>query len=289
MNRLIPIQYHSRHYPPGINPSISEIAGHFDITPKTIKGDYSLHTEFSYGARSFKSQAVQGLQAILNAQRGGIPQLWKSKEWAEEFAAYVKAFAGSHPPKIIEIHPPFADYCDLPHFIEIYRVFEAEMLSTFPGVQILIENRNGTNYAGPGFVLCHAGDLLSFSELLDSSGLGLKITLDLPQLITAHGFRKSSAAEMCRVLGSMRDIRHNIFGLHLWGKKGGAAHSGDLTSFFRGDQDIKRLFLNTVHDCFDDDFPRYFVPEVNDCDQSLHSIIDDLLSAGFVFDKTNNV
>lgn len=283
MNRLIPIQYHSRHYPPGIYPSISEIAGHFDITPKTIKGDYSLHTEFSYGARSFKSQAVQGLQAILNAQRGSIPQLWKSKKWAEEFAAYVKAFAGSHPPKIIEIHPPFADYCDLPHFIEIYRVFEAEMLSSFPGVQILIENRNGTNYAGPGFILCHSSDLFCFSHLLDVSGLNLKITLDLPQLITAHGFRKSSATEMCCVLGSMRDIRHNIYGIHLWGKRGGAAHCGSLNDFFRGNQEVKQLFLKTIYNCFNDDFPRYFVPEVNDGDLSLHSIVGDLKGAGFVF------
>ena len=283
MNYLIPVQYHNRRYPPGISPTISEIAGHFDATPRLVSGDYSLHTEFSYGYRSFKSPAAQGLYVLREAQFGGVPQLWKSVEWAKDFSRYIQAFAGSHPPKVIEIHPPFADYSSLTRFIDVYGVFEAEILSVFPGVQILVENRNGTNYACPGFILNRAEDLTTFSKLLDGSGLLLKITLDLPQLITAHGLRKSRTAEMVQILEDMKSIRHNIYGIHLWGKKDRSAHSGDLNSFFRGSQEIKRLFLETLLDCFDDDFPRYFVPEVNDCDKSLHSIVNDLKDTGFVF------
>lgn len=123
---------------------------------------------------------------------------------------------------------------------------------------------------------------------MDEKGSDLRITLDLPQLFTAHSISKSEKDLMIEIFNAMKSIRHNIFGIHLWGKKENnngrrVAHIGDLNSYFMYDLDYKKTFLEYMFDTFNDGIDRYFVPEVNSGREDLVSIVNDLRNEGFKF------
>jgi len=136
------------------------------------------------------------------------------------FADYIKDITdGSIDPSIIEIHPPFSDYTNLEEFINNYKVFKERISLFFPKAIILIENRSGTRYSGGNFIVSTIEQLVSLSNLIDEKGSDLRITLDLPQLFTAHSISKSKKDLMIEIFNTIKSIRHNILGIHLWGKK----------------------------------------------------------------------
>lgn len=285
MGRFIPVKYGRCSYPQGITPRLAEIAANFDARPVIYDVPFSLHTEFSFAHRNFTNPAVDGLDVLRFSHRASIPCLWASEKWAEEFARFVVADCNGHIPSVVEVHPPFDDYATLESFLERYAVFERVLLNHYPEVTPLIENRSGTLYRGGRFVLSTAEQLIHFSELLDKSSVSLKITLDIPQLFTAHGAKTKDIAPL---LESMRSIRHNISGIHIWGKRENAkgrriAHVGDLNDYFFGKQRSKALFLSELSCLLDDEIPRYLVPEVNSGQADFTSIIGDLIASGFMF------
>ena len=286
---LIPVQYHRMEYPAQIIPSISEAAGHFDIKSLRCHGNYSLHTEYSYGSRKFSSPAVQPYDRIKSAHSHGIPKLWYDREWSMEFAEFIlDCTSFRKPPEIIEIHPPFSDYADLPTFLTYFRVFQKRISERYPETKIFIENRSGSVYREGKFILSTMEQLLELSDLIDKNHLTLRITLDIPQLFTAHGISPSRLKEMQNLFDEIKRIRHNIEGIHLWGKKENQngrriAHHGDLNNYFKGRNHFKEAFLQSMHQSFDDDLHRYFVPEVNSNSKDLQSIVGDLVESGFIF------
>lgn len=281
MVRLIPVKYTRLHYPDGIRPEIQEIAAHFDKGSINPYMPFSLHTEFSHSSRSWNSPIISDYPEICRSVFGGIPLLWRSDRWAEEFAAFVIRLCDGRVPTVIEVHPPYLDYCPLEDFPSRYRIFEETILEHYPKVQLLIENRSGTHYQKSHFALSTGRDLLDLSGQLD--GLNLRITLDVPQLFTAHRIRPSSMqGEMQSLFESLMPIRGLIYGIHLWGRKG-QAHLGDLNDYFHQNAEHKQIFLETLHCFLDDDQARYFVPEVNSSQADCDSIIRDLCGAGFTF------
>lgn len=64
---LIPVQYRALQYPCGIRPALREIAGHFDQPPLSIQVPFSLHTEYSYGARRWDSVLIQAFPRLIEA------------------------------------------------------------------------------------------------------------------------------------------------------------------------------------------------------------------------------
>jgi len=87
---------------------------------------------------------------------------------------------------------------------------------------------------------------------------------------------------------NLKQYKHLISGFHMWGKRKGqkkwTSHIGDLDSFFNGNTSMKRELLSSIRDVFSDDVPRFFVPEVNSKESDLHSIVMDMIDAGFVFE-----
>jgi hypothetical protein len=286
---LIPIQYHKCKYPNDIKPHITEVAGHFDISSVNISEPYSLHTEYSFTRREFNNNLVKKYDTICKSNKFGIPMLWHSEEWAKEFADFIKELTQHGDlPRIIEIHPSFSDYSDIANFIDIYKIFEYKIKSLNPDVTILIENRSGTVYSGGKFIISKIDQLLRLSEEIDKQNIDLRITLDIPQLFTAHSISKSKMGLMLNLFDEVKDIRHNINGIHLWGKKESSngrriAHIGDLNSYFLHDTNTKEIFLKSMYDTFNDDICRYFVPEVNSGSEDLISIVEDLRRSGFKF------
>lgn len=292
MVKLIPVKYHKRNYPSGIKPKCQEIAAHFDITKIDPEMNYSLHTEYSYGARKLNSETICRFNELCNACKKGVPQLWFNENWSREFFEYLKVLIGfNKAPEIIEVHPPFADYCgDVRKFLDRYVVFEKLISNEWPNTLIFVENRAGSTYRGKSFLVSKIESLISLDEEIRERDLKLRIVLDVPQVFTAH--RKDpetlSEQDISDFLHCLRPCMSSVKGLHLWGKrrspKGSiTAHCGDINSFVGGRSSAEISLMSKLFELCNDGIDRYFVPEVNSGDEDLRSIVESLVSSGFSF------
>ena len=295
--KLIPVKYHKKAYPIPIRPRLIEVAGNLDSKQIYTGQPYSLHTEYSYGRRNFDSELLEGLSELKNAHHDKVPQLWASKQWSQEYAIFIKRLVGrSIPPEIIEIHPPFLDYCsDVDIFWERYLVFYDSINSVFPDTKILIENRCGTTYPKSAFLLSTCGDMLRFCEFFSNGHSELGLIVDYPQLFSAEKI-KMDQLKLDKILKFNQELKRYtdmVGAIHLWGKQKRegknpgtfrwTAHCGDLNTFFSGDFEKKMTFLASMKETFDDSTERYFVPEVNTTEEDLQSIVADLIAAGITF------
>lgn len=290
MGKLIAVKYRGISYPKGIKAKVEEVAGHFDVGQIRPKGDYSLHTEYSYGKRHFDKPIVRKCSAIIKANKDGIPMLWYDTEWAISFAQYIEELTREFPPPVmIEIHPPFSDYAkDIDGFLQTYQRFEERIRRVFPDTKIMLENRCGSMYRGSSFLITKAEDIGCLVKEIEARNLGLRITLDLPQLFSAHPNALLSEREMARMLNELKPVMRFIEGIHLWGKRRSrngnvVAHVGDLESFFGYDLRLKQAFLQLLVDLLSDDIDRYLVVEVNSGNDDAASILRDLIQAGLSF------
>jgi hypothetical protein len=287
---LVPIRYRKRKYSFGIKPLIQEVAGHFDKDFIYSEINYSLHTEYSYGPRRLTALPISTFKMIQQSHQRGIPMLWFNQQWAEEFYQFIRNITQGEPPVIIEIHPPFNDYCNnIKEFIKRYQVFEYNILSFYPKTKILIENRCGSLYKGGHFLISSVDDLLTLSELIEANSLKLRIALDIPQLFSTYGgVIKSTLVHSYELFESVKLCRELILGIHLWGKKRNekgqwVSHMGDFTTYFDGNSELKEYFLGKIYDLFNDNIPRYTVLEVNSNDKDMFSITHDLVKSNFSF------
>ena len=280
------VKYHSQAYPAEIPLRIAECAANFDTAAVTADLRWSLHTEYSYAKRKFDSAVVQQFPAVVQAHKDGVPQLWKSEQWAREFAAFIFALAGDECPVVIEIHPPFTDYCDLGMFLNHYKIFETLILEKYPDVDILIENRCGSVYRGGKFLISKNKDVEQLCNSIAQHNLRLKIAYDVPQIYTAHNVKKPE--KYIELLQQAADFRQHIGGVHLWGKRKSptgrkVSHCGDLTSYFEETPHIKEPFLQQFKETFNDGIARKMVLEVNSGNDDLLSIVTDLRVVGINF------
>lgn len=291
---LIPIIYHSKRYPPNIRSNIEEIAANLDKSTINPRMSYSLHTEYSYMKRELDNTLINNYKHLKECHKKYIPQLWKDNDWAREYAYFIIDLVGNNKePLIIEIHPPFNDYCETYNkFFEIYSEFEKIIISKFPDVKILIENRNGTLYTGGKFLISNGESILNFLEELEETDNRLRLVLDYPQLFSAEN-KKMDNLNVDKIVEFNKKLKKYasyVAGFHLWGKRKSpkgrwAAHTGDLNSFFSNNKENKDKFLKSLVETFNDDIPRYFVPEVNSSEKDLHSIIKDLIEYDIIFKK----
>jgi hypothetical protein len=276
-----------------------------------------LHTESSHSIHirkkkkiTFNSKIIADFKNIASAQRNGIPQLWHNAEWSNEFFEFINWLVGSSiPPEVLEIHPPFIDYCNsFDDFLDIFRNFQKIFYEKYNDTKVVIENRCGTlykdEYGKEGkFLLSTCNDILKFADILyNNSDIRLKIVLDYPQIFSAI-ITEDSKISMDNLEGAVEKIksfnkdlkkyRKVISGLHMWGKqknKNGKwnPHSGNFDTFFSKNKSLKDDFLKSVYDTYNDDIPRYFVPEVYlGSQEDLHSIVSDMVNAGFKFISNN--
>lgn len=283
---LIPITYHSKKYPKNVISNIDEIAGNFDKDIINPKREYSLHTEYSHMKRKLDNRLINKYPELKKSERENIPQLWKSKEWAREFANFIIELVGNNiPPKIIEIHPPFNDYCkNFSLFFDIYEEFEKIISAELPNTNIFIENRCGAFYKGGKFIISNGKSIIQFLQELEVRKLRLKLVLDYPQVFSAESI-KMDDIKLKKIIEFNNNIKpyiSHIGGFHLWGKRKSqtgrwTSHTGDLNTFFSNNNLLKDEFISSVVNTFDDNDIRFFVPEVNSSEEDLQSIIFDLL------------
>lgn len=289
MKKFEMVKYGRWVYPEDVPTRVIEIAGHFDKSNIYPQQAYSLHTEYSFGSREFSSRCLRDLDVIKSSNHYGIPQLWKSREWAREFVIYISVLcANCSAPEVIEIHPPFVDYSkDIHSFIELYKEFENGILEKYPDTKICIENRCGSRYKTSPFLLAKYNSFFELCEEIEREHLRLKIAFDIPQLFTAENIDNFQTARMINCLRGMKMIREYFGSVHLWGKGSHngrrlVAHHGDFDSWFQNTE-TKELFLSLISDLFNDDIVRYLVLEVNSTNADLSSIINNLKSIDFSF------
>ncbi len=282
------VRYGKWTYPSDVPIRISEIAAHFDKSDIYPKEAYSLHTEYSFGARKFSSRHLADLENINSCNYIGIPQLWKNAEWASDFAKFVFSICeGKGAPEVIEIHPPFSDYVSFSQFVEIYKRFEDSAREKYPNVRIMIENRCGSNYKSAPFLFSKAIDFVELCENIERYQLDLKIAFDIPQLFTAEKIGSGKLNRMSVLFENLKIIREYVGSVHLWGKadangRSRVAHHGNFDTYFRNTE-LKAEFLALLSDYFDDNAVRYMVLEVNSSNDDVTSIINDLKSIDFRF------
>ncbi len=279
------VQYGGCTYPDGIEPDVVEVAGHLDKDRIEDWPDYSLHTEYSYGKRVFASPLIRRFPELYEASKDGVPQLWKSSEWALRFADFVLKLTEDHnAPRVVEIHPPFSDYCDIEVFIKRYALFENRIHTAYPDTDIVIENRAGTIYHGGRFIIGKAKEIADLCEMIIETKTNLGVVLDFPQLLTAEHI-KPEAFDVDKynlaidIIYPYQDV---IKGIHIWGKKKSTsgrwvAHSGTLDTLFE-DSANKEAFISGIRKICSDGKSRFLVPEVNSGEADLKAVVMDLLN-----------
>lgn len=285
-NKFIFIEYNGVPYPEGFTSNIKEIAAHLDKNEIETAEQYSLHTEYSYGKRNFDSALISTFEELQSAQKDGVPQLWKTEKWAEQFAEFIFALtADKNTPSVIEIHPPFNDYCNIDLFLERFKVFEKKIHEAYPETIIVVENRAGAIYRGGRFVVSKAKEIAELCKKIKDNKVNLGVVLDFPQLLTAEhidtlNFNKDKYFSAIDVISGHRDV---IKGIHIWGKKKSesgrwVAHAGNLDTYFNSNLDYKSKFVEGIARVCNDDFQRFLVPEVNTGANDLACIVKDIFN-----------
>ena len=284
------VRYNNKQYPQNISCEINEISGHFDKKLFTQKNRYSLHTEYSYAKRKFDNILLDGLNEIKTANVKGVPQLWKNKIWANEFFIFIQnLLCNSIEPEIIEIHPPFVDYCNtIDEFLNVYETFETLILGKYNNTKIFIENRYGTQY-GSKFLISNCEDIIGLCKKISVRRLQLRITLDYPQLMSSEriNLENTSIDKILNFNNEIKSYNELFAGVHLWGKKminnRLLSHIGNFNTLFHNNIQQKKIFLESMQNVFDDENIRYMVLEVNSSISDLHDIINDLENSHFNF------
>lgn len=284
LNNFILVEYNGLKYPEGYHAQIQEVAAHFDKESISPEGAYSLHTEYSYRQRNFNTEQISQFAVLRESHKDYVPQLWKSEVWAQEFADYIISLTSHHiVPSVIEIHPPFNDYCTFDDFAERYCVFEKQIHSMYPETVIVIENRAGTVYRGGRFLVGKASEIADLCERIKQNNLNLGVVLDFPQLLTAENIDplKFKAEKYQAAIDTILPYCDLIKGIHIWGKKKSTsgrwvAHAGNFNTYFGGNEENKVAFLTGIHRICSDGIARFFVPEINSGAEDLSLIISDL-------------
>lgn len=285
-NKFIFVEYNGVPYPDGFTFDIKEIAAHLDKNEIESAERYSLHTEYSYGKRNLDSALISNFGELQTAQKDGVPQLWKSNKWAEQFAEFIIALTSDkNKPTVIEIHPPFNDYCDIDLFLERYKIFEERIHKVFPETIIVIENRSGAIYRGGRFIVGKAKEIAELCQKIKDNNIKLGVVLDFPQLLTAENIDtlKFNEDKYFTAIDTISEYREIIRGIHIWGKKKGesgrwVAHAGNLDTYFNSNLDYKSKFIEGIARVSNDDLQRFLVPEVNTGADDLACIINDVFN-----------
>ncbi len=278
------VKYGNNNYPDGIIPELAEVAGHLDKEKIEDLPSYSLHTEYSYGKRNLSSDFIKQFPALCDANKEGVPQLWRSTEWADQFAGFViKLTEGHAAPRVVEVHPPFNDYCDIDQFLERFSVFEKKLHAVYPDTEIVVENRAGTVYHGGRFIVGKANEIALLCQRIRETGTKLGVVLDFPQLLTAEYIKPDAfnPAKYATAIDMIMPYQDVIKGVHIWGKKKCAsgswvAHNGNLDTLFEDHAD-KELFVDGVRKICADGRKRFLVPEVNSGEEDLKAVVHELL------------
>lgn len=245
---------------------LQEVPGHFDIREIRPPDWYSLHTEYSARRRCFANPVFEWLTELRVASWRGVPLLWASCRWSIEFCQFIETLvAGKPAPSIIEIHPPYSDYCpNFCTFLSRFAIFEEWVARALPATMVALENRIGSEYKRSPFLISYDSDVVQLLDEARNRSSSLKIVLDIPQLLMA--LETKGSLDMARVSSAMDTLRQHkesLVGVHMWGREP-RPHYGSLVSMFNFDIDFMDECMQFLSEFFADGVDRYLVPEVND-------------------------
>ena len=286
------VQYRDIIPPEWVNCDMKMVEGHFDAIRFSESGRYLLNTEYSYGRRKFRSKVISECGGVLQTTKDGVPLLWYNKEWVLAFVEYIKRItADSVNPEAIEIYPPFKQYiASIEQFANLYRLFEYEIKKVFPDVKIMICNRNKSIRGEMNFLVKHLDDIRELFDVISRYNLGLKISLDLSQLIEAQAHQVAYLNEenLYKLFGKLKTYAGHIQGIHLFSKMKGnegrvKLNAANFDSYLKNNQKKKKALLQALAFLFEDNIERYLILETNSGLEDVSAVLKDLYSAGFTF------
>jgi hypothetical protein len=263
INALIPVKVKDITYPPDVQCSKSYI--------ETYNGLISNGPGTSYI-----------LRLSYNKENDGI---WKDeKELKSVISNLHEAFSKYFPPDVIEIFPPLrSNTYNEEEFFQKYNIFEKAM-KKYTNMKIVMINGPERYYSKPKYLMQTVDDIINIRKTIKEMKYHMKLTIDISALFK----KKSYGHDLEERLNKLSEIRNSIVGIHL-------SNIQDVYSIFseiRKEDDVYLNsygyrkysdFLGGISAIFNDNLPRYFVPEHVVGSEDLEELVDVLLRGGFSF------
>lgn len=266
---------------PGIYCAMAEVAAHFGKEKIDVpNGPYSLHTEYSASKRSIPEK-IKNKFPKLYLDDNEVPRLWVNNEWASEFASWlIEIISNNVPPKVIEIHPPFVEDCEnIFLFLERVDIFKSKLQEKYNSIQYVIENRNSIK-RGPKFLISTPVDCEKLSRHIPEY---LSLCVDFPQFFSSLCPNNFPTREIIdTIFKDVINFKDKVFSIHLWRRKNGVPHVGDLLSLFNGDEELMMYFLRKLKETFNGRSV-YLVPEVNRTKEDFFNLLVQIKKSGIAF------
>lgn len=211
--------------------------------------------------------------------------IWKDeKELKSVISNLHEAFSKYCAPSVIEIFPPIrSNNYGEEEFFQKYRILEKAMRK-YSDLKIVIINGPERYYSKPKYLVQTVEDILSIRKTVKERKYHLKFAVDISSLFK----KKCYGRELEEKLDKLSEIRNSIDGIHL-------SNIHDVYSIFseiRKEDDVHLNsygyrkysdFLGGISALFNDNLPRYFVPENVVGSEDLEELVDVLLRGGFSF------
>lgn len=263
INALIPVKVKDISYPPDVQCSKSFI--------ETYNGFISSDPGTSYI-----------LRLSYNKDNDGI---WKDeKELKSVIDNLHDAFSKYGNPEVIEIFPPLrSNTYNEKEFFQKYNILEKAM-KKYANLKITMVNGPERYYSKPKYLMQSVEDIINIRNTVREMKYHLKLAIDISSLFK----KKCYGHDLEEKLDKLSEIRNSIVGIHL-------SNIQDIYSIFSEIRKEDDVYLNThgyrkysdflggISALFNDNLPRYFVPEHIVGSEDLEELVDVLLRGGFSF------
>lgn len=211
--------------------------------------------------------------------------IWKEeKELRSVISNFHEAFSKYCTPSVLEIFPPIrSNTYGEEEFFQKYSILEKAMRK-YSDLKIVIVNGPERYHSKPKYLVQTVEDILNIRKTVKERKYHLKLAVDISSLFK----KKCYGHELEEKLDKLSEIRNSILGIHL-------SNIHDVYSIFseiRKEDDVYLNsygyrkysdFLGGISALFNDNLPRYFVPESVAGSEDLEELVDVLLRGGFSF------
>lgn len=263
INALIPVKVKDIAYPPDVQCSKSFIETYDGFICNNPGTSYILRLSYN------KDNDV----------------IWKDeKELKSIISNLHDAFSKYCPPSVLEIFPPIrSNNYGEEEFFQKYSILEKAMRK-YSDLKIVIVNGPERYHSKPKYLVQTVEDILNIRRTVKERKYHLKLAVDISSLFK----KKCYGHELEEKLDKLSEIRNSILGIHL-------SNIHDVYSIFseiRKEDDVYLNsygyhkysdFLGGISALFNDNLPRYFVPESVAGSEDLEELVDVLLRGGFSF------
>lgn len=265
MNILIPVRRGDIPYPPDIECSREYIETNTGQVKNQPHGAYILRLNYPNDDDS----------------------MWRDEAKLDHIIDNLTAqFKTNRVPEVLELLSPLRspDYKE-EQFFNMYRVLEKRM-KKYNSMKIALANGPHRSSGKAKYLAQTAEDFVRIKHMASEMKFKLRFAVDLSKLIKRKGYKNDFEDDF----NKLSTIRNSIVVIHL----SGIGASTSWSNSYRSDDkeylnafNYPRVsdFLGSISALFNDNLPRYYVPEGLKNGEALEELVDGLLRGGFLFYK----